>query len=135
MNFDVPSVFMGVLFALVIMFIWRRFKTTSYYDVPTFTDDMTLEQGNALQEKTAKMLAEDLTKRQAFAGTDEAAVGAATREVQDAMVKLAADFGAFTMRKSMTASPVPAPAPEAPAPAPEAPAPQTSTYEIEPYHG
>ena len=114
MKFDVRSAIAGFLFALVIVFAWQRFKRMSYYDMPTFTDDMTIEQAQALQEKTAKMLGEDLAKRQAAAGTDEAAVGAATKEVQDAMVKLAADFGAFTTRKSMAPAAPAAPAPEAP---------------------
>jgi hypothetical protein len=92
---------------------------------------MTLEQGQALQEKTAKMLGDDLAKRQAAAGDDTVAVGAATKEVQDAMVKLAADFGAFATRKSMAPTTPEAPAaPEVPA----APAAQTSTFKAESYY-
>lgn len=108
MKFDVISMIIGALLSFVIMFMWNRFKKMSYYDIPTFTDDMTMEQAQALQEKTAKMLADDLTARQAAAGNDEAAVGVATKEVQDAMVKLAGEFGAFSTRKSMV--PVSAPA-------------------------
>ena len=131
MKFDVRSAIVGFLIALVIMFAWQRFRKMSYYDIPTFTDDMTLEQAQALQENTAKMMAEDLTKRQTAAGDDTAAVGAATKEVQDAMVKLAADFSAFQTRKSMAPAAPDAPAaPEAPA----APAAQTSTFKSESYY-
>ncbi len=125
MKFDVRSAVVGFLIALVVMFAWQRFRNMSYYDMPTFTEDMTMEQAQALQEKTAKMLGDDLAKRQAAAGEDTAAVGAATKEVQDAMVKLAADFGAFATRKSMAPA-----APEAPA----APAAQTSTFKPESYY-
>jgi hypothetical protein len=62
------------------------------------------------------------------------------KKYQDDLIKVSTDFNAFMMKKSMegsSPSPAPAPAPEVPVAAPEAPspAPQTSTYEIEPYHG
>lgn len=62
MKFDVLSAFTGFVIAFVIIFVWRRFKNTSFYDVPTF-QGMSLQAASDLYEKTMQEMSNDLQTR------------------------------------------------------------------------
>lgn len=148
MNLDARSFLAGVVFAVAMYLLFCLLRRrTSFYDGIIINENMTYDEARNLRNTELKRLIDEHAKNMETVQNVEQGDKFVANH-RDAVAKLEAQLAIFEMKKSQKspapsnaqeappvdeavfASPSPAPAPEAPSPAP-----QTSTYEIEPYHG
>jgi hypothetical protein len=138
MKFDIISFSIGLAVAIIISLMYTTFVAKkSFYEGSIFTDAMSIEDAQKLlNNETETMAINYQEKDQKGLVTEDV-----KKQYQDDLIKVTSDFNSFMTKKSFEnvgqteefASPAPAPAPVPQDVAP--PSPQTSTYEIEPYHG
>jgi len=136
MKFDTLSFLFGIVVAVIIGLVYTAFFVKkSFYDSMLFSDAMSMEEAQKLLDSETETMKNQYQQKEQNGTVSEED----KKKYQDDLIKLSTDFSAFMNKKSIQTAEAasPAPAPEAPSPVPEAPspAPQTSTYEIEPYHG
>lgn len=125
---------LGFLAGILLMILVRSF-TSGYEPANIFASANTTEEVQKIYDEEIARLTGEVNKNMGDAPTPEVAEKAAA-DLRDKIANLSGEATkafakvAPTPKQVTTESSAPAPAP-----APEAPAPQTSTYEVEPYHG
>jgi hypothetical protein len=148
MKLDARSFLVGIVFAVAMYLLFGLLRRrTSFYDGININENMTYDEARNLRNTELRRLMDEHAKNMETVQNVEQG-DKFVADHSDAVAKLEAQLAIFEMKKSQK-SPAPSNAQEAPpveesafaspaaSPAPEtpSPAPQTSTYEIEPYHG